>query len=102
MECAVGRFNEPVEGVPRLLDALLGKHPHLGGNIEAIGAGHARLLLSPGMDCHAVGVMRPHDDQRANRALAPAKAADWDGSDGSTLTGIHRCVSSISANARSP
>jgi hypothetical protein len=41
----MGSGDETVEGLPRLLNAFLGKCPHFGGNIETIGGSHSYLLL---------------------------------------------------------
>jgi hypothetical protein len=57
----MGGGDEAVEGLFRLLNALLGKRSHFGGNIEMIGGGHSHLLLwmlLRGMDCDAREVMR--------------------------------------------
>jgi len=36
--------NEAIEGLPRLLDAFLGKGAHFGGNLETVAGGHDHLL----------------------------------------------------------
>src|SRR5262249_33461804 len=51
LECRDGivrRHNVAVEGLPRLGDALFRECSHFRGNFEAIGGGHAHLLMSRG------------------------------------------------------
>ncbi len=53
---AVGGGNETVEGLPGLLDALLGECPHFRRNLETLGEVMLILLLLRGLcfcvDCH--------------------------------------------------
>jgi hypothetical protein len=95
----MGGGDEAVEGLSRLLNALLGKCSHFGGNVEMISGGHSHLLLwmlLPGMGCDVREVMRPAEELTCQPPIGSGQKRKR-GTRASTLalrtaTGINRIV----------